>query len=157
MVARLVRTDHARLGFADFARFVGFAGFARLEGFGFAVFDVEAFDFAVPALFADVGAAAAATGARPVFRAAARSMIFASISPASPPLAGRFDTHTSGRSAARMSSKSPPLFTLFGANSTMSTSPAQSSLCLISSQERSPLPPGYRPPVRTTTHEPFSL
>ena len=47
-----------------------------------------------------------------------------------------------------MSSKSPSLFTLFGANSVMSTSPAQSSRCLISSQlrpsppERSPAPAG---------------
>ncbi len=44
--------------------------------------------------------------------------------------------------AARMSSKSPSLFTLCGANSVMSTSPAQSSRCLISSHDRSPLPPG---------------
>ena len=35
---------------------------------------------------------------------------------------------------ARMSSKSPSLFTLRGANSAMSTSPAHSSRCLISSQ-----------------------
>src|SRR3954463_5537524 len=35
-------------------------------------------------------------GASPAFNRAARSIIFASISPASPPFAGRFDFHTSG-------------------------------------------------------------
>ena len=39
-------------------------------------------------------------------------MIVASIAPASPPLAGRFDCQTAGVSSARMSSKSPSLFTL---------------------------------------------
>ena len=43
-----------------------------------------------------------------------------------------------------------------GANSVMSTSPAHSSRCLISSQLR-PLPPPGPPLVRTRTHEPFSL
>ena len=74
------------------------------------------------------------TARDPAFRAAARSMIASSISPASPPFAGRFEIQTSGLSAARMSSKSPSLLTLCGANSVMSTSPAQSSRCLISSQ-----------------------
>src|SRR3972149_688985 len=72
-------------------------------------------------------------------------MSVASIAPVSPPLAGRFDSQTSGRSAARMSSKPPSLFTLRGANSAMSTSPAQSSLCLMSSQLR-PSPPPHGPP-----------
>src|SRR5205823_13456866 len=52
--------------------------------------------------------------------------------------------------------KSPLLFTLSGANSAMSTSPAQSSRCLMSSHDRSP-PPDHLPLVRTSTHEPFSL
>ena len=66
-------------------------------------------------------------------------MIVASIAPVSPPtagLAGLFDTRSAGVSSARMSSKSPSLFTLCGANSVMSSSPAQSSRCLISSQLR---------------------
>ena len=90
-------------------------------------------------------------------------MIFLNIAPVSPPCAGRFDSQISGLSAARMSSKSPSLLTLRGANSVMSIGPAQSSLCLISSQLRpSPAPalerlPPQRPPVRTSTHEPFSL
>ena len=47
--------------------------------------------------------------------------------------------------SARMSSKSPSLFTLRGANSVMSRSPAQSSRCLISSQLRASRPaPGAR-------------
>src|SRR5436190_1836397 len=75
---------------------------------------------------------------RPAFRLAARSIIVASIAPASPPRAGRFDVQTAGISAARISSKSPSLLTLFGANSVMSTSPDQSSRCLISSQLRAP-------------------
>src|SRR5436190_1504468 len=91
------------------------------------------------AAFVDAGAAPGAL-ARPAFKAAALAMIASSISPASPPLAGRCDCHTSGLSAARMSSKSPLLLTLRGANSAMSRSPAQSSLCLISSQLRSPPP-----------------
>ena len=49
-------------------------------------------------------------------------------------------TQTSGLSAARMSSKSPSLLTLRGANSVMSTSPAHSSRCLMSSQLRPPPP-----------------
>src|SRR5688572_32040903 len=59
-----------------------------------------------------------------------------------------------------MSAKSPLLLTLSGANSATSTSPAQSSRCLIRSQDRSPPPPEPpQPPpfVRTSTHEPFSL
>src|SRR5438045_1012014 len=57
------------------------------------------------------------------FKAAARSIMRASIAPASPPAAGRparFVTQTAGVSSARMSSKSPSLLTLFGANSVMS-------------------------------------
>ena len=87
-------------------------------------------------------------------------MIFANIAPVSPPLAGRFECQIAGLSSARMSSKSPSLFTLRGANSAMSRSPDQSSRCLISSQLRSPPPsraPEKRPLVRTSTHEPFSL
>ena len=77
---------------------------------------------------------AARSPSRPAFSFAARSMIVASIAPASPPLAGRFERQTAGVSSPRMSSKSPSLFTLRGANSVMSSSPAQSSRCLISSQ-----------------------
>ena len=55
----------------------------------------------------------------------------------------------SGLSCARMSAKSPLLFTLSGANSAMSTSPAQSSRCLISSHDRSP-PPG---PLALRAHQ----
>ena len=49
--------------------------------------------------------------AMPVFSFAARSMIVASIAPASPPLAGRFECQTSGRSAAsgRCATGRPPL------------------------------------------------
>ncbi len=54
-----------------------------------------------------------------------------------------------------------PLFTLFGANSAMSSSPDHSLRCLMSSQLLdSPdvvRAPGKRPLVRTSTHEPFSL
>ena len=105
---------------------------ASLGGFAAAVFRLGP---AAPDFAADVRSTA-----RPAFSAAARSMIVASISPAAPPSAGRFETQTSGLSAARMSSNSPSLFTLRGANSVMSTSPAQSSRCLIRSQLReSPL------------------
>jgi hypothetical protein len=48
------------------------------------------------------------------------------------------------------------LFTLNGANSAMSTSPAQASRCLISNQDRSP-PPAHLPFVRTSTQDPLSL
>src|SRR5438552_19183334 len=54
--------------------------------------------FVVPVVFV-VGSGpleAAALTARPAFRFAARSIICASIAPASPPLAGRFDLHTAG-------------------------------------------------------------
>src|SRR4029453_3468346 len=91
-------------------------------------------------------------------------MISASIVPVSPPLAGRFVFQIAGVSAARMSSKSPPLFTLSGANSAMSRSPAQSSRFLMSNQLLAPLdsppaerPAPYRPLVRTSTHDPFNL
>ena len=87
----------------------------------------------------------------------ARATIFSNIAPVSPPFAGRFERQTSGSSADRMSAKSPSLLTLSGANSVMSTGPAQSSRCLIRSHERS-LPPGDQPPfVRTSTQEPFNL
>src|SRR3954471_15602794 len=72
----------------------------------------------------------AAAGVFPALRRAARSMMVASMAPASPPFAGRLDSHTSGRSAARMFSKSPSLLTLSRANSAMFTSPAHSSRCL---------------------------
>ena len=51
-------------------------------------------------------------------------------------LGGPVRRQTAGVSSPRMSSKSPSLFTLRGANSVMSSSPAQSSRCLISSQLR---------------------
>ena len=51
------------------------------------------------------------------FRSAARAMIRSNIAPASPDCAGRFEIQMSGVSTARMSSKSPSLFTLRGANS----------------------------------------
>ena len=88
------------------------------------------------------------------FVAAAFSIISSSILPVAPPLAGRFDVQIAGVSAARMSSKSPPLLTLSGANSAMSTGPAQSSRCLISSQLRPRRTRSFRP---TSTHEPFSF
>src|SRR6188768_2558745 len=108
------------------------------------------------------GAAASGSSgtATPALIAAAFLMIDATIAPVSPPLAGRFETQMSGLSAASISSKSPSLLTLRGANSAMSTSPAQSSLCLMRSQLRAPSPPyelPKRPPVRTSTHEPLSL
>ena len=49
------------------------------------------------------------------------------------PVAGRPVNHTSGMSSARISSKSPSLFTLSGANSAMSIEPDQKSRCLIRS------------------------
>ena len=49
------------------------------------------------------------------------------------------------------------LFTLSGANSVMSRSPAQSSRCLIRSQLRPSWPPLAYPRVRTSTQEPLSL
>src|SRR5436305_274099 len=93
-------------------------------------------------------------------------MMFDSMRPASPPTAGRaglLDTQIAGVSAARISSKSPSDLTLFGANSVMSTSPDQSSRCLMSSQLRDSADeellraPGKRPLVRTSTQDPFSL
>ena len=48
--------------------------------------------------------------------AAARSMTSASMAAASPPLVGPFEIQIAGVSSARMSSKSPSLLTLFGAN-----------------------------------------
>ena len=51
-----------------------------------------------------------------------------------------------------MSSKSPSLFTLRGANSVMSTSPAQSSRCLISSQLRASPPPRPAPSAGAHQH-----
>ena len=51
--------------------------------------------------------------------------------------------HRSGDSCARMSVKSPPLLMLSGAKVAMSTGPAHSSRCLISSQLR-PSPPLVR-------------
>src|SRR6188474_1597651 len=131
-----------------------------------AVFDDGAFFLAdglarLPAAVRVRGASAAsARSALPALIAAAFLMIDASIAPVSPPLAGRFETQMSGLSAASISSKSPSLLTLRGANSAMSTSPAQSSLCLMRSQLRAPSPPyelPKRPPVRTSTHEPLSL
>ena len=77
-------------------------------------------------------------------------MILSNIAPASPPCAGRCEIQMSGLSCARMSAKSPLLLTLSGANSAMSTSPAQSSRCLISSHDRSPPP---RPPIALRAHE----
>ena len=62
-------------------------------------------------------------------------------------------------SAARMSSKSPSLFTLRGATSVMSIGPDQKSACLMSSQLRPrwrEAVPG-RSRVRTSAQEPFSL
>ena len=59
----------------------------------------------------------------------------------------------------RMFSKSPSLFTLSGANSVMSTSPAQSSRCLISSQLGRPRHRD-RAPSSARSHEhprPFQL
>src|SRR5262249_31426574 len=50
--------------------------------------------------------------ARPAFNVAARSIIFASMAPASPPFAGRLDRQIAGVSAARISSNSPSLLTL---------------------------------------------
>src|SRR5437867_6659040 len=123
------------------------------------VFFVSLVSFVVGRAATKAGGVAAP--ARSAFRFAARSIIVASIAPASPPLAGRCDAHTAGSSSARMSSKSPSLLTLFGANSVMSTSPAHWSRCLISSQVRPPSglvrAPGNRPPVRTSTHDPLSL
>ena len=89
----------------------------------------------------------------------ARAMIRSNSSPASPPWRDGATARCRGCSCARMSAKSPPLFTLSGANSAMSTSPAQSSRCLISSHDRSPPleAPAHRPFVRTSTHDPFSL
>ncbi len=87
-------------------------------------------------------------------------MIRSKSAPASPLFAGRFESQISGFSEARMSAKSPPLFTLSGANSMMSTAPDQSSLCLISSQLRllsrsdppEPLRRPYPPDVRMSAH-----
>ena len=76
-------------------------------------------------------------------------MISSSILPVAPPFAGRFDFQIAGVSAARMSSKSPPLFTLSGANSAMSTGPAQSSRCLI---EQPAAPFAVRRPFRAHEH-----
>jgi len=100
--------------------------------------------------------------ARPALIAAAFSMICAIILLASPPFMPEpVDVQIAGVSAARISSKSPSLFTLFGANSAMSTSPAHSSLCLISSQlllaPPGPLFAPGQPFVRTSTQDPFSL
>jgi len=96
---------------------------------------------------------AAGTFSRPARNSSARATIFSSIAPASPPRAGRLDNQISGRSWARISAKSPSLFTLSGANSAMSSSgDDQASRCLISSQLR---PPSRG--VRTSTHDPFSL
>src|SRR5919106_493141 len=150
-----LKTQNSRLrtqDFADFLRtvflFDAAARDAVLTVFPFVVFVV---------------ARVATAPERSALSLAARSMMVASMAPASPLLAGRFDVHTAGVSSARMSSKSPSLLTLFGANSVISRSPAQSSRCLISSQLRAPSEPvggrapGYRPPVRTRTHEPLSL
>ena len=63
-------------------------------------------------------------------------MIRANMAPASPPFAGRLECQIAGVFSPRMSSKSPSLFTLFGANVVMSRSPAQSSRCLMSSHDR---------------------
>ena len=52
--------------------------------------------------------------------------------PVSPVAAGRFARQMDGSSCARISAKSNFVFTLSGANSAMSTSPAQSSRCLMS-------------------------
>src|SRR5438128_7248062 len=52
--------------------------------------------------------------ARSALRRAARSMILASIAPASPPLAVRFDRQTAVVFSARMSSKSPSFLLLLG-------------------------------------------
>ena len=84
--------------------------------------------------------------------ARARSTIFWNMAPVSPPSAGRCEIQIAGLSSARMSAKSRSLLTLSGANSAMSTSPAQSSRCLISSHDRPspPLPP--HPPLRAHEH-----
>jgi hypothetical protein len=65
---------------------------------------------------------------RPALISAARAIICSNAAPVSPPFAGRFDSQMAGLSSARMSSKSPSLLTLRGANSAMSTSPDQSSM-----------------------------
>ena len=88
------------------------------------------------------------------FRSAARAMIRSNIAPVSPDCAGRFEIQISGVSTARMSSKSPSLFTLLGANSVMSRSPDHSSRCLMSSHW---LASPVRGLVRTNVHEPCSL
>ena len=73
-------------------RFAVGAGFFRVA----AVFGRAALAFAVGRLAFTAGASGVASGALPALRRAARSMIVASIAPASPPLAGRLDFQTSG-------------------------------------------------------------
>src|SRR5262245_13458626 len=87
----------------------------------------------------------------------ARWMIDWNILPVSPPLAGALLIQMSGVLPDRISAKSAfGVLTLSGANSVMLIGPDQSSRCLITSQLR-PSPAPWKPRVRTSTHEPFSL